>query len=303
MNILVTGGAGFIGNHLVEFLIENKHNISILDNFSNSAKKSLSKFEKNQIKIIEGDIRNERDTLKATKEQDIVIHLAAKISVEESVKNPSETFEINVKGTEKILKSCKKNGVKKIIVASSAAVYGEGNKQNKINEESALNPISPYGESKIGMENKIKEFCTENKMNYVILRFFNIYGKGQSKEYAGVITKFLEKIKKNKDLEVFGDGLQTRDFVAIDDIINSISMAMEYNKNGIFNIGSGKKITINDLAKLMIKLSGKKLDIKTKIGKQGDIRYSHASILLANEKLGYILKIELKEGIRKLLEN
>ena len=166
-----------------------------------------------------------------------------------------------------------------------------------------MNPISPYGESKIGMENKIKEFCTENKMNYVILRFFNIYGKGQSKEYAGVITKFLEKIKENKDLEVFGDGLQTRDFVAIDDIINSISKAMEYNKNGIFNIGSGKKITINDLAKLMIKLSGKKLDVKTKIGKQGDIRYSHASILLANEKLGYILKIELKEGIRKLLEN
>lgn len=303
MNILVTGGAGFIGKHLVKFLIENKHNVSILDNFSNSDKKSLSKFEKNQIKIIEGDIRNDTEILKATKEQDVVIHLAAKISVEESVKNPSETFEINVKGTEKILKSCKKNGVKKIIVASSAAVYGEGDQQNKIKEESTLNPISPYGESKIGMENKIKEFCTENKMNYVILRFFNIYGKGQSKEYAGVITKFLEKIKENKDLEVFGDGLQTRDFVAIDDIINSISMAMEYNKNGIFNIGSGKKITINDLAKLMIKLSGKKLDIKTKIGKQGDIRHSHASILLANEKLGYILKIELKEGIRKLLEN
>ena len=166
---------------------------------------------------------NYNEIFNATKNIEVVIHLAAKISVEESVKNPSETFEINVKGTEKILKSCKKNGVKKIIVASSAAVYGEGDQQNKIKEESTLNPISPYGESKIGMEEKIKEFCTENKINYIILRFFNIYGKGQSKEYAGVITKFLEQIKKNEDLKIFGDGLQTRDFVAIDDIINSIS--------------------------------------------------------------------------------
>ena len=152
MNILVTGGAGFIGKHLVKFLIENKNNVSILDNFSNSKKKSISQFEKYQIKIFEGDIRNNEDILKASKNQDLVIHLAAKISVEESIKNPSETFEINVKGTEKILKSCKKNGVKKIIVASSAAVYGEGDQQNKIKEESTLNPISPYGVSKMKME-------------------------------------------------------------------------------------------------------------------------------------------------------
>lgn len=301
MNILVTGGAGFIGKHLVKFLIENKHNVSILDNFSNSDKKSISKFKKNQIKIIEGDIRNDTEILKATKEQDVVIHLAAKISVEESVKNPSETFEINVKGTEKILKSCKKNGVKKIIVASSAAVYGEGDQQNKIKEESTLNPISPYGESKIGMENKIKEFCTENKMNYVILRFFNIYGKGQSKEYAGVITKFLEKIKENKDLEVFGDGLQTRDFVAIDDIINSIHNAMKYTKNGIFNIASGKKITIKELAELMILLSNKTLDIEYIKAKKGDIKYSEADIQLAKNYLNYFSKIELKDGIKKLM--
>lgn len=301
MNILVTGGAGFIGKHLVKFLIENKHNVSILDNFSNSDKKSISKFKKNQIKIIEGDIRNDTEILKATKEQDVVIHLAAKISVEESVKNPSETFEINVKGTEKILKSCKKNGVKKIIVASSAAVYGEGDQQNKIKEESTLNPISPYGESKIGMEEKIKEFCTENKINYIILRFFNIYGKGQSKEYAGVITKFLEQIEKSENLIIFGDGMQTRDFVAIDDIINSIHNAMKYTKNGIFNIASGKKITIKELAELMILLSNKTLDIEYIKAKKGDIKYSEADIQLAKNYLNYFSKIELKDGIKKLM--
>ena len=301
MNILVTGGAGFIGKHLVKFLIENKNNVSILDNFSNSKKKSISQFEKYQIKIFEGDIRNDEDILKATKDQDLVIHLASKISVEESIKNPSETFEINVKGTEKILEVCKKNNVKKIIVASSAAVYGEGNEKYKITEQTKLNAISPYGESKIEMEKEIIKFCSNNQINYVILRFFNIYGLNQSMEYAGVITKFLEKIKKSENLIIFGDGRQTRDFVAIEDIINSIHNAMEYTENGTFNIASGEKITIKELAKLMILLSNKTLGIEYVKSKKGDIKYSEADIQLAKNYLNYFSKIELKDGIKKLM--
>ena len=301
MNILVTGGAGFIGKHLVKFLIENKNNVSILDNFSNSDKKWISKFKKYQIKIFEGDIRNDEDILKATKDQDVVIHLAAKISVEESIKNPSETFEINVKGTEKVLEICKKNNVKKIIVASSAAVYGEGNEKYKITEQTKLNAISPYGESKIEMEKEIIKFCSNNQINYVILRFFNIYGLNQSMEYAGVITKFLEKIKKSENLIIFGDGRQTRDFVAIEDIINSIHNAIEYTENGIFNIASGEKITIKELAKLMILLSNKTLGIEYVKSKKGDIKYSEADIQLAKNYLNYFSKIELKDGIKKLM--
>ena len=301
MNILVTGGAGFIGKHLVKFLIENKNNVSILDNFSNSDKKWISKFKKYQIKIFEGDIRNDEDILKATKDQDLVIHLAAKISVEESIKNPSETFEINVKGTEKILEVCKKNNVKKIIVASSAAVYGEGNEKYKITEQTKLNAISPYGESKIEMEKEIIKFCSNNQINYVILRFFNIYGLNQSMEYAGVITKFLEKIEKSENLIIFGDGMQTRDFVAIEDIINSIHNAIEYTENGIFNIASGEKITIKELAKLMILLSNKTLGIEYVKAKKGDIKYSEADIQLAKNYLNYFSKIELKDGIKKLM--
>ena len=301
MNILVTGGAGFIGKHLVKFLIENKNNVSILDNFSNSDKKWISKFKKYQIKIFEGDIRNDEDILKATKDQDLVIHLAAKISVEESIKNPSETFEINVKGTEKVLEICKKNNVKKIIVASSAAVYGEGNERYKITEQTKLNAISPYGESKIEMEKEIIKFCSNNQINYVILRFFNIYGLNQSMEYAGVITKFLEKIEKSENLIIFGDGTQTRDFVAIEDIINSIHNAMEYTENGTFNIASGEKITIKELAKLMILLSNKTLGIEYVKSKKGDIKYSEADIQLAKNYLNYFSKIELKDGIKKLM--
>ena len=301
MNILVTGGAGFIGKHLVKFLIENKNNVSVLDNFSNSDKKWISKFKKYQIKIFEGDIRNDEDILKATKDQDVVIHLAAKISVEESIKNPSETFEINVKGTEKVLEICKKNNVKKIIVASSAAVYGEGNEKYKITEQTKLNAISPYGESKIEMEKEIIKFCSNNQINYVILRFFNIYGLDQSMEYAGVITKFLEKIEKSENLIIFGDGMQTRDFVAIEDIINSIHNAMEYTENGTFNIASGEKITIKELAKLMILLSNKTLGIEYVKSKKGDIKYSEADIQLAKNYLNYFSKIELKDGIKKLM--
>ena len=258
-------------------------------------------FIKSGVKIIEGDITKLTDISNAVKDQQIVIHLAAKISVEESIKNPSETFRINVDGTKNVLLSCKKNNVKKIIVASSAAIYGESIPNVKLTEKSKMNPISPYGESKIKMEEEIKKFISEYRINYIILRFFNIYGIGQSDEYAGVISKFLERIKNNKDLKIFGDGMQTRDFVSIHDVINSIHNSILYNKNGIYNIASGKVITIKELAELMILLSEKKLDIQYLPPKKGDIRYSESDISLAKENLGYSPKIELEDGIKKLL--
>ena len=303
MRILVTGGAGFIGKYLVKSLLEKGNIISILDNFSNSDKKSISSFEDRGIKVFEGDITNFDDIVKATKDQDLVIHLAAKISVEESIKNPSETFRINIDGTKNVLYSCEKNNVKKLIVASSAAVYGEGNKNVKLTEQSKTNPISPYGESKIKMEEEITKFCSVNRINYIILRFFNIYGVGQTLEYARVITKFLERIEENKSLKVFGDGTQTRDFVSIHDVIDSIYNAITYNKNGIFNIGSGNAITIKELGKLMISLSEKQLDIQNVSSKKGDIKYSEGDILLAKENLTYIPKLDLRKGIKKLFDN
>lgn len=301
LKILVTGGMGFIGKHLVRSLLKNENTVTIFDNFSNSDKKSNLLFMKSGVKIVDGDITKLNDISDAVKDQQIVIHLAAKISVEESIKNPSETFRINVDGTKNVLLSCKKNNVKKIIVASSAAVYGESIKNLKLTEKSKMNPISPYGESKIKMEKEVKKFATKNGINYIILRFFNIYGIGQSDEYAGVITKFLERIRNNEDLKIFGDGRQTRDFVAIQDVINAIHNAMSYNKNELFNIASGKAITIKELAELMILLSEKKLDINYLPPKKGDIRYSEADTSLANKNLGYVPKIELKDGIKKLL--
>jgi len=301
MNILVTGGAGFIGKYLVKSLLSKGNIVTIFDNVSNSKKKSVSSLVDIGAKVIEGSITNLIEILNAAKDQDIVIHLAAKISVSESVSNPAETFEINVDGTKNVLNACEKNHVKKLIVASSAAVYGEGSQNVKLTEDSETKPISPYGKSKLRMEQEIKKFELEHDVNCIILRFFNIYGVGQSPEYAGVITKFLERIRYEKPLVIFGDGLQARDFISVYDIINSIHNAIDCGKSGTYNIASGKTITIKELAELMISFSGKKLEIQYVDVQKGDIRNSQADISLAKKDLGYSPKFEL-DKIKELLE-
>ncbi|RZD46467.1 MAG: NAD-dependent dehydratase [Thaumarchaeota archaeon] len=301
MKVLVTGGAGFIGKYLVSFLLKKDYTVTIFDNFSNSTKESISHFIQMGVNVIEGDIINSLDIQDASKNHDIVIHLAAKISVSESIDNPSETFQVNVDGTKNVLASCEKNHVKKLIAASSAAVYGEGNQDVNLTEETKMNPISPYGESKVMMEEIIRQWKSSYNFNYVILRFFNIYGIGQSSEYAGVITKCLEKIKQKKPIEIFGDGLQTRDFVAIEDVINAIYNAMQSSNSGTYNIASGKTITINELVNKMILLSRKKLEIKHIRAKKGEIRFSHADISKAKKEIGFSPKINL-DRIKELLE-
>jgi UDP-glucose 4-epimerase len=301
MNILVTGGAGFIGKYLVKSLLKKGNSVTIFDNFSNSTKNSINFLVNTGAKVIEGDIRKLDDIVNAIKDQEIVIHLAAKISVSESISNPLDTFQVNVEGTKNILTACEKNNVKKLIAASSAAVYGEGTPNVKLTEESELNPISPYGQSKVKMESIIKQFESEHNINCIMLRFFNIYGVGQTSEYAGVISKFLERIAYGKSLEIFGDGLQTRDFVTIDDIIFSINDAISNGKSGTYNIGNGKATTIKDLAELMISISGKRLEITHIDSLKGDIRNSHADISLAKKEIKYSPKFDL-DKIRELLE-
>ena len=302
MKIVVTGGAGFIGLHLVNNLLKKENQITILDNFSNSDKNLTKILQHKNLKIIEGDIRKINDVNNCLKEQDIVIHLAAKISVSQSILNPSETFEVNVDGTKNVLEACKKNNIKKIIIASSAAVYGKGDSGMKLKENTKTDPVSPYGKSKLIMEQEIeKNLLKYNKLDCIILRFFNIFGVGQTSEYAGVITKFVERISLDKPLEIFGDGMQTRDFVSIHDIVESINAAIKNGKNGTYNIASGKSITINKLAEFMISLSGKNLEIQHISEKHGDIRHSEADISLARQKIGYLPKLKLDE-IKKFMQ-
>jgi len=235
-------------------------------------------------------------------EYDVVIHLAAKISVSESIKNPESTFNNNVKGTQNVLDACSKNNIKKIIAVSTAAVYQNVLSQTILDESSPVEPLSPYGVSKLEMENKIINFTSKNNTNAIILRLFNVYGLGQSPEYAGVITKFLSDLSNNNSLTIFGDGKQTRDFIYIDDVINAIILSLDKTITGIYNIGSGHSISILDLAKLMIKQSGKNLKILFTKPRSGEILFSNASIQKAKKHLFFSPQFQISEGL-KLLNN
>ncbi len=299
----MTGGAGFIGRHCVKSFLEKNYQVTIFDNFSNSSEDIISELLDDGAKLIKGDITRRDEVSNAISGHDIVIHLAAKINVEDSIKFPKETLMTNVDGAINVLNACVKHDVKNIIAASSAAVYGET--QNlPISENNKTNPSSLYGESKLKMEEYIQSFSKKHNINSIILRIFNVYGKGQSPEYAGVITKFLNKISKNQPLEIFGDGLQTRDFVSIQDVVESIYCAIskiEGKRGIIFNIGNGKSVSINELAKHMISISNKNLDIKHGEEKN-EIRFSQANISLAKKVLNYNPKTGFEDGIKNLMK-
>jgi UDP-glucose 4-epimerase len=297
LNILVTGGAGFIGGHLVDFLLNN-HTVTIYDNLSNSSKSTLNSLIKKGAQFLKGDILEYDMLAESSKGFDLVIHLAAKLDVTESTLHPEIVENVNVNGTINVLKSCIKNNMKKIIFASSAAVYGDSN--IAVTENIETKPISPYGTSKMLAENEIKKMA-ENNLDYVILRLFNTYGKRQNRQYAGVISNFAENISKDNSLLIYGDGKQTRDFISINDVINAFDCVIKTNSSGTYNIASGRSISIKELAKMFLEISGKKVEIKYKPAKKEDIKYSQADITLAKKELGFNPKVSLKEGLSDLI--
>jgi UDP-glucose 4-epimerase len=302
MNIFITGGAGFLGSHLTQFLIDQGHTVTIFDNFSNSNSKIFLNDDK--VKLIEGDIIDYSKLSKSMNNTELVIHLAAQISVKDSLKNPENTIKINVDGTQNLLKSCIENKIKNFIAASSAAVFGDQSIM-PLTEESSKNPISPYGKSKLLMEEKILEFSKQNNFNSIILRFFNLYGLGQSTQYAGVITKFLQNIKNNSNLMIYGKGEQTRDFIHIDDAIFTFDLAIKNisQKTGeIYNVGSGQSTTILELAQFLLKISKKNLKIIHKPELAGDIIQSLTSIEHIATDMGFTPKISLEKGLKQFFD-
>ena len=227
MRIFITGGAGFIGIHLCKKLLELNHDVTVYDNFSNSLRENFDSEINQKVTVISCDILDISKLVTSMQNHDVVIHLAAQISVPESIKNPKLTFDVNVNGTQNVLESCEKNKISKIIVASTAAVYQNVSEKTILNESSVTEPSSPYGSSKLEMENMINDFTQTHNVNAIILRLFNVYGIGQSPEYAGVITKFLSDIKSNNSLTIFGDGSQTRDFVHVNDVVSAIILSID----------------------------------------------------------------------------
>jgi len=297
LKILITGGVGFIGKYLVEHFAKI-HTVLVYDDLSNSTEKDSDHVVTKGAMFCKGDILNFEELCKFSKGVDIVIHLAAKSDVSESVIHPEMTNKVNVEGTKNILQCCIQNKIKKIIFASSAAVYGDC-KDNPINEDSDTHPLSPYGQSKLDAENIIQNTCKQNNINYVILRMFNVYGKGQNDQYAGVITKFLQNIAHKKPIIIYGDGKQKRDFVSIYDVVDAFDYAISSKKNGIYNIASGRSLSINELVEIICaKLEKQKIIYKNK--KQGDIQNSIADISLSKNELKFSAKRKLEDEISSI---
>jgi len=287
MRIFVTGGAGFIGTHLCKKL-SLIHKVTVYDNFSNSNKKNFPILK--NLTLIVGDILDNSKLVNSMKNHDIVIHLAAKTDVIDSINNPENTFQTNVQGTQNIIDSCKSHNISKIIVTSSASVYQSSDKS--ISETNTTKPSSPYGQSKLSME----KITTESKINYSILRLFNVYGTGQS---SGVIANFKKNILENIPIIIFGDGEAIRDFIHIDDIVDGIILSMK-SASGIYNIASGNGTSITDLAKLLIELFGKNSKIVYQPARKGEIIYSVSDITKSQNELGFNPKIVLNDGLKTL---
>jgi len=300
MKFVVTGGSGFIGSHLVKLLVQKSHDISVIDNLYRGKLENLKSVEK-EIIFFKNDITDYSEIQNILKNADGVFHQAALTSVPESYIKKEEYQEVNIHGTENIFKIAQEFDIK-VVYASSASVYGN-TITIPITEEHNRKPINPYGDTKLEAEYLADKY-SKSGTRIIGLRYFNVYGKGQNPDYAGVITKFQENIMIEKSPIIFGDGSQVRDFISVEDVCHANLAAMKSNeKNGFFNIGTGMITSIKDLAELMIRLSGK--SIKPEYGSlpEGDIKLSQADIHLAANKLSWKPKVTLEGGLDKLFNS
>ena len=298
MKYAVTGGAGFIGSHLVKNLVERGNEVIVIDNLNTGKKENIEKISK-KIDFFEIDIRDFSAVEDILKNIDGVFHEAALASVQDSFRIPDEFFEVNVNGTENIFKIGKKLGIK-IVYASSSSVYGNPIRI-PIKESDGKNPFNPYAKTKLEGD-KLAEKYAKNGLKVIGLRYFNVFGPRQSKEYAGVIKLFLERIQQGLSPLINGDGLQVRDFVYVDDVVNANILAMESNIDGeFFNIGTNSIISVLDLANIIIKFSGLKLKPIHQPAVPGDVKATQADITKAKMMLKWKPTTDLKDWLKSVV--
>ena len=306
MRVLVTGGAGFIGSHLVDALLARGDAVTVIDNLSSGSLDNLKTHTGNPaFRFIQGDIRDAEAVKRALADADAVIHEAAMISVPLSIKDPELAHSVNVEGTLALLKASLTKGIKRFVYASSCAVYGE-QAQLPISEDAPPKPLSPYASSKLAAEQNCHTFYELEGLETVCLRYFNVYGPRQTGgEYAGVMIKFLERLRADQPPIIYGDGEQTRDFVHVGDIVGATLLALEREgvAGEVLNIGTGRAASINELCRIFLGAAGK-TGIKPvhEAPRAGDIKRSRADIKKAMKLLGFKPKISLEEGVGNLLE-
>jgi len=296
VKFVITGGAGFIGSHIAKYLVSNNHHVTIVDNLSRGRLENLSKI-KDQIEFKKIDILDFDSLKKIICNCDGIFHQAALTSVPESFLEKEKYHNVNVNGTENIFKLAKEFKTK-VVYASSSSIYGNTT-LIPIQENFEKNPINPYGVTKLDDE-KLAEKYHDLGVSIIGLRYFNVYGIGQTNDYAGVITKFIDQINLNKSPIIFGDGTHTRDFISVEDIAKANLLSMESNTDFSFlNIGTGISTSIKELAEVMIELSGKKMEISYDDLPLGDVKDSLADVSLAKRLINWTYETSLKTGLKK----
>ena len=305
MRVLVTGGAGFIGSHIVERLLADGHTVRVLDNFSTGRHENLAFAKRGApLEVVEGDIRNAHDVARAVAGVDGVFHEAALVSVPRSVEEPELSCDINAHGTARVFDAARQAGVRRVVFASSAAVYGD-TADLPVSERAAVHPVSPYGLDKLYTEQLAALHHALFGLEAVPLRYFNVFGPRQdpSSAYSGVISIFVTRLLAGTPITIYGDGEQTRDFVYVADVVEANLRAMfgAYRGPSPLNVGGGGRTSLNALARLLAEIVGVAPIITHRAARAGDIRHSGADITAIGSALGYAPRWTTGAGLEALV--
>ncbi len=305
MSCLVTGGAGFVGSHLVDALVSGGHRVSVFDNLSTGKRHNIL-HHGGKVEFIQGDIRDMTALVQACQGKDVIFHKAAIASVSESVRDPQSTYEVNILGTGNVFEAAGQAKVKHLVFASSAAVYGPV-EYPECHEGLLPKPASQYGLSKLVGEQYGQFYAGFNNMQVTCLRYFNIYGarQSQSSDYAGVISLFIGNLLSNKNLIVFGDGKQTRDFVNVADVVQANLKALANTGQypfEILNVGRSQKLSLLDLIEGLKALGFQNFEVEHRPERRGDLRHSLSNIDKAKKLLGFCPEVAFKDGLAEVVE-
>lgn len=301
---LVTGGAGFLGSNVVDALLAGGDKVTVYDDFSTGSKKNVFDWNPKDVKVVEGDVRDGKDLVKVAKGCDYLLHFASIPGVQRSVDDPETTLSVNVIGTMNALLAAREAKVKRVVVASSAAVYGESPVLPK--EETMLpTPYSPYGAGMLAGEDLARVFYTTYRLETVCLRFFNLYGPRQdvTSEHSGVVARFVQCLLTGKTPVIYGDGKQSRDFTYVSDAVDAVRLACTAPKaeGEVFNIGTGNRVTVSGLLNLIGTLLEREIVPTYADPRPGDIRHSLAEVTKAQEVLGFRPRVSIQVGLVKTL--
>jgi UDP-glucose 4-epimerase len=306
MRALVTGGAGFIGSHIAQRLLETGHEVVVLDNFFTGKRENLQAFAK-EVRLVEGDVRDLPTVTASAAGCDVIFHEAAIVSVPYSVEHPQESHDVNIQGTLNVLQAARAAGTRRVVFASSAAIYGEEPTLPKA-ETMLPEPISPYGLEKLTGEHYLATWSKLFGVETVALRYFNVFGPRQDPKspYSGVISIFVDRILGGRALTFFGDGSQSRDFVYVANVIDANILAATRPSKGVsgrvFNVACGKRTTLVDLATLIERAAGRTVERSFGEPRAGDIKDSVATIERARTDLGYAPAVDVEKGLALLVD-